>query len=159
MKTANKTLPPDIPEIERRSLYHEAGHAIVATNFDIPFNYVEISKDGRGVVDIACGPLDEPDSCTEKEALQWQQFYAAGAAAETLLWGNHRDYASRVDQNIHARFQAQFLQGHPANWESDIESAMHLLNRDDVELLANALADQRRLTEDQVYKLLGRNPP
>ncbi len=150
---------PNMREIEWPSLCHEAGHAIVATILDIPFNHVEISKGGCGAVDITCGPLDEPDSCTEKEILQWQQFYAAGAAGETLLCGSYRAYASRQDREMHSQFQAQFLQGRPANWESDIESAIHLLNRDDVEMLANALEDRRQLTDVQVYKLLGRDPP
>ena len=147
---------PDRCEIEWPSLCHEAGHVIVAIKVNIAFEHVEIRKGGCGEVDIALGPLDcAPDECTNEEIRRWQQFYAAGAAAETLLCGDYRAYASRKDRELHARLQSRFLQGRSTGWEMDVERVIHLLNRDTVEMVANALAKHRKLSEDQVYELLG----
>ena len=72
---------------------HEAGHAVAGVRLNVPFTHVERGDGEHGAVPVGVGPVDAPDhDWTDDEISRWQQFYAAGAAAEKLLFGEYREY-------------------------------------------------------------------
>lgn|GEM_PF-6185344 len=90
------------PEEEWQITCHEAGHAVVGVRHQIPFWQVERGEREHGEVPIGVGPIVNPDrNWTEDEISRWQQFYAAGAAAEQLLFGTYREYAACRDRHFH----------------------------------------------------------
>ena len=146
-------------ESRRRARYHEAGHAVMAVYHNIVFESVVLRSDGRGALDIRFGPLDEDGECYSGMIDQWQELYAAGAAAELLVFGDYQRKRSRVDEGLHRQLQARFSPGRSPEWERDVNRARHTLCRCDVETIAVALDQRESLTEDEVWVLLGREIP
>jgi hypothetical protein len=139
---------------------HEAGHAIVGVRLEIPFLHVERGDGEHGEVPVGVGPNEEPRSdWTLEEIARWQQFYAAGAAAERLLFGAYREYGARRDRHLHELLERQWRPGRAGGWDQDIRCAMELLDRASVEKVARELDRQRRLSDEQVYELLDCKPP
>jgi hypothetical protein len=141
--------------------YHEAGHAFVAARLKIPFNYVERGEGEHGLVDVSNGPLDDflpgapKRTRTEDEISHWQKFFAAGAAAERLLFGSYRDYASSHDQAKNEKLETLRPQQRSDGWERDVQSAMEILDQEAVKKLAGELDREKKLAEAQVYEILG----
>jgi hypothetical protein len=139
---------------------HEAGHAVVAVRHQIPFECVERGDGEHGEVQVDLCPLDDPSkNWTKDEIRNWLQFYVAGAAAELLLFGRYREYASSRDRILHDQIEKQWSSNRETGWEKDIQSAMEVLDRESVERVAKELDSQKKLTDEQVYKLLGSEPP
>jgi hypothetical protein len=139
---------------------HEAGHAVAAVRLKVRFFYVERGTSEQGKVEFGVAPIENPNrKRSEEEISRWQQFYAAGAAAERLLFGHYREYASSSDQRNHAKFEKQYRIGRLNGWDQDIQSVMNVLDCGAIEIVAKELDQQRKLTEEQVYELLGCVPP
>jgi len=67
---------------------HEAGHAVVAVRFVFNFHYVERGEGEHGKMEPCGCPLNHRELNWPLTAIsQWQQWYAAGVAAEWLLFG------------------------------------------------------------------------
>lgn len=147
-------------EARLRILYHEAGHAVMAVCHNIPFESVVIESGGCGEVDIRLGPLDEAieDQLVSK-IIQWQEMYAAGAAAEMLVYGDHHETLSRRDKELYGQLQARFRPGKPPRWEEDVNHARRVLKRCDIETVGNALNERNKLSEEEVWKLLSLEIP
>ena len=147
------------PEEAWQITCHEAGHAVVGVRLQVPFEYVERGEDEHGEVPIAVGPIENPSgNWTRDEISEWQRFYAGGAGAEQLLFGSYREYACSRDKYLHAVLEKQWQPNRRRGWEQDVQSAMKLLDRQSVEKVAKELELQRKLSDDQVYQLLGCTP-
>jgi hypothetical protein len=108
------------PEEEWQITCHEAGDAIVGARLQISFLHVERGDGEHGEVHIGVGPIEDPDGdWTEDEISRWQQFYAAGAAAEKLLFGDYREYASRRDRYLHEVLEKRWRPNRSGAWEKD----------------------------------------
>jgi hypothetical protein len=144
---------------DKRVLYHEAGHAVVGVRLQIPFGPVEVRDGENGEVSVGVGPLESPDRRhSEEEISRWQLFYAAGEAAEQLLFGDHRDYGTTVDRALHERLEKlRSVQRHRA-WDLDIQSVVKVLDSEAVQKIAESLGQHRKLSDEQVHNLLGCKP-
>jgi len=144
------------PEEQWQITCHEAGHAVVGARRQIPFLRVERGDGEYGEVPVGVGPIENPDgSWTEDEISRWQQFFAAGAAAEQLLFGTYREYASRRDRSFHDVLERRWRANRCSGWDQDIQSAMELLDCESVEKVARELDRHGKLSDEQVYELLG----
>jgi hypothetical protein len=138
---------------------HEAGHAVVGVRLEIPFLYVERGDGEHGEVPVGVGPLENPGrSRSPSEISRWQQFYAAGAAAEQLLFEGYRDYWASRDKFLHEQLEKLRSQSRADAWDQDVRNALSVLDRESVEKVARALDHHRKLTDVQVYELLDRVP-
>jgi hypothetical protein len=139
---------------------HEAGHAVAAVFLEVMFECVERGDGDFGQVPVGVGPLDNPlRSWTEDEVSCWQRFYAAGAAAEKLLFAAYRPYACRVDQSLHNKLEKLRSTQRNDGWEQDVEAAVAILDQQSIEKVACELDHERKLTAEQVYEILGCVPP
>ncbi len=135
---------------------HEAGHAVVAARLKVPFCYVRRKGGNQDLTEVAVGPLESTeDNRTQEEIARWQQFYAAGAAAELLLFGCYRPYAASRDRFLHDKCEKMRQQSRNDGWEDDIESALIVLNRDSIEKVAKELDRNGELSDEEVCDLLG----
>jgi hypothetical protein len=139
---------------------HEAGHAVLAVRFNMSFLSVERGDGAQGQLEACGNPLSNPDRGWSKEVIaQWQQFYAAGAAAELLLFGSYREYACSRDTILHDQLERMRPDGRRDGWAKDVDSAVKLLDRESIEKVAKKLDQERKLTDEEVYQLFGMRPP
>ncbi len=144
------------PEEAWQITCHEAGHAVTGVRLRFAFLRVERGDGEYGRVDVGVGPIEAPTgNWTEVEISRWQLFYAGGAAAERMLFGDHRQYACRHDHGLHDRLEKHRHQSRNDAWERDIQSAVVLLDRESVEKVAKELDRSGTLSGEQVYQLLG----
>lgn len=135
---------------------HESGHAVVAVRLHVPFEYVERGDGEYGKVEIGVGPIENPTRNRPLDEIsRWQQFYTAGAATEQLLFGSFREHASCRDRYLHDVLEKRWRPNRYGGWDQDIQFAMKLLDRESVEKVAKELDRSKRLSEEEVYKLLG----
>ena len=146
----------DTPEETWRIACHEAGHAVVGVRHKIPIEFIEIGEGENGEVSFSFSPIDRPTGKPSlTEISQWQQAYAAGAAAEQLLFGHYREYGSCHDRNLHNEWEKLRHQMRREGWDRDIHSAIKILDRESVEKVARALVRAEKLSGEDVHKLLG----
>jgi hypothetical protein len=147
------------PDESQRVLYHEAGHALEAVRNRIPFCHVEIMTGENGEVSVGVGPLETPNRAhSQDEIARWQMFYAAGAAAERLFFGDYQDHGTKVDRAHHDRLEKLRSVQRNGAWDLDIQSAMKVLDCESVHKIAEALGQHGKLSEVQVHDLLGCKP-
>jgi len=147
--------PKRTPELAWRIACHEAGHAFVAVHFQLPFLYVEVINGESGNMEVGVGPIEAPKShWTQDKIAAWQLSYAAGAAAERLLFLDCREHGASRDRHLHGVLENRLHQKRTAGWELDIQSVMNILDRKSVEKVARELDIQKKLTDRQVYTLL-----
>jgi hypothetical protein len=138
---------------------HEAGHAIVGVRLELPLERVLRGEGEKGEVEPAINPIEEPDGdWTPEQISQWRQFYAAGAAAEILLFGRYREYGSRDDRDTHDFLEETWQPNRTHGWDRDIQAALDILDRHSIENVARELDRRGELSEDQVRELLGLAP-
>jgi hypothetical protein len=143
------------PEDAWRITCHEAGHAVAAVRNQIAFSHVERGDGEQGQMVFDHGPIENPTSNWTKEAIsRWQQVYAAGAAAELLLFGDYRRYASSRDQRLHDKLEKCWCPDRSGGWEKDIQSALKLLDRESLEKVAEKLERRKKLSGEKVHEIL-----
>jgi len=70
---------------------HEAGHAVAAVRQMICFDTAKVGPNEFGEVSPTWNPIDDEDrDWTDSQRVQYQLVYAAGAAAERLIFGRER---------------------------------------------------------------------
>jgi hypothetical protein len=138
---------------------HEAGHAIVAVRHRIAFTSAEVGPSDHGMVAPALNPVDDEEHEWSEDAVnRYQQFYAAGAAAERLLFNDERKQALKLDKNCHERIERRRLQPRACGFEDDIRAAMALFDLISVRTVARKLQAQRVLTVEDVCMAMGCSP-
>jgi hypothetical protein len=138
---------------------HEAGHAVIAVRRRILFEYVQRGKGEHGLVKSCGGPIENPDRpWPQDEIARWQQFYAAGAAAELLLFGTYREYGSRRDRALHEKLEKRRYPSRVNAWKVEIQFASQILDRESVERVAKELERRKKLKYEHVHYLLGCKP-
>jgi hypothetical protein len=148
------------PDESRRVYYHEAGHGVVGARRGLAFLHLEVKDGDCGEVPVGVGPLeslDRPHSLDEIAG--WQLFYAAGAAAEHLFYGEHSEHGAQADRAIHARLEKIRPAPRSGGWELDILAAIRLLERKCVEKIAAELERSKTLDVERVYELAGCQTP
>ena len=139
---------------------HEAGHAVAAVRLDTPFTHVERGEGEHAEVHPGNNPVNTPETMwTGGEVSRWQQFYAAGTAAEIVLFGDYRSYGSRKDRSLHELLEMRWRPSRSNGWKQDIQSVIEILDGGAVVRVAKQLDERRTLSEEEVYQLLGRIPP
>jgi hypothetical protein len=145
------------PDMAWRITRHEAGHAVVAVALKIPFTYVERGDGEFGLTEVGeNNPIDDSNgNWTEEDISRWQQFYAAGAAAERLLYGRYRHYAASKDKAYHEKLEKRWRRvGRRNGWKRDIASAMQFLDSESIERVARPMHPKGRLSDVEVCKIL-----
>jgi hypothetical protein len=156
MSTPDRTITP---EEEWRITCHEAGHAIVAVRCQVPLLFIKRGKGEHGIAEVGGGPLENPSGhWSENEISHWQLFHAGGAAAEMILFRDYRKDACTVDMAKHNELERMWRPGRVNGWESDIESAMKILDRESIEKVARKLEQKRQLKDKEVCSILGCEP-
>ena len=145
-----------------RIAVHEAGHAVFAAMQDWPIEHAAVGPNEFGEVSLAHNPIDEPQHLSSDDYAKWKAYYAAGAAAEHLVFGEIRIGAfgggvSRGNDLDNHRTLCEF-----ESFCSSIERALQTLSKDDVEKVATELQNRRKpskLSGDEVYSIIGRKTP
>jgi hypothetical protein len=145
---------------------HEAGHAIAACRNGLLFDKLMRGDGDLGMVTVGVdNPRDNPyREWPLADIGKWQQFYTGGAAAERIMFGNNREYASKMDFLIHSDIEKKWRSGRLDGWNDDIAHTMSILDRFSIEKVANTLLLARErsgtfrrgeLSIEQVCRLLG----
>jgi hypothetical protein len=135
---------------------HEAGHAIAATKLKIPLDKITRGEGTAGEVQ----PTHDADDFYEKQIwADYQIFYAAGAAAERIVFGSEKRMFDEIvdpfrdDKEIHSKLE---LQGRENLFETDIVRAISCLGnlngKKAIEGVA-ALLKQRRDQDGKVGEI------
>jgi len=155
---------PDNPptDAERRTAFHEAGHAVMAELSGRQVTEVEIVGDGEhtGMVHSLAFPPDGTAPHAETEDVELQlKVILAGTVAEAMVSGSQGWDETSEDLNSAVRLGMRLvddcedvlplLEGIGANVERDLRS-----NWPAVEMLAAQLLDRKALTGSEVRKLL-----
>ena len=139
---------------------HEAGHAVFAVRCGIVFLYIERGAGEHALLELAINPVDEPDhNWSRSDILKWQEFYAAGAAAERLLFNDDRAYALRCDKCNHAKLETRLKRFRSRGFDEDLKSAMTHLDGDAIEKVATELEKRMRLEFEDVSTIIGQPLP
>lgn len=85
----------------------------------------------------------------------YRTIYAAGAAAERLVFGSAREYGTKCDRKCHAKIETMLSEGRSNGFDTDVHKAMSLVTRKEIERVAATLQSTKRLTFEDVSKLLG----
>jgi hypothetical protein len=141
------------PDNDWRIAVHEAGHSVFAVRNDLTFERVVIGPNEHGELDVIGSPLDDKgEELTPEQLLCWQAFYAAGAAAEHLLFREIRAHSIRYDVDRH-RMINEMRAGSSDQFESAIARAEQMLSATTVGRVANQLMIDKCLRYDEVCKL------
>ncbi len=98
---------------------HEAGHAVIASHLGILFDTVRVIY--KAEVDVI--PIGNPEQVTAEDRRKRLLGYAAGAAAEHVVFGRRREPGCRKDRHGHQRWGGTDFDGDAAevreyNWFS-----------------------------------------
>ena len=145
--TDDDPAPPNMLDFLHKQAVHEAGHAVAACLLDIPFCEVTIIY--KPEVDLGPNPCDYPEEFSDEERCNYRLVYAAGAAAEGLLFCKRREWATTHDRCCHSRCGG-------TDFEEDASKARQIpgFNRRVLVQVASALEKQHRLSEDEVAKIV-----
>ena len=92
-------VPPEMLDFVHQQAVHEAGHAVAACHLGIRFNEVRVIYDAE--VDFLANPIDDPEDIPPEERFPYRLAYAAGAAAEDLIYSRRREWACADDRRCH----------------------------------------------------------
>jgi hypothetical protein len=140
---------------------HEAGHALTAQAQHISIEMAEVGPNEHGVVVPSYDTDDEGHNFGPAGLKDFQLFYAGGAAAERVLFGSEREYASKGDRVKHAELEKQLGQNRDDGFNDDVETVTKLLaaQSSEIQYIATALLSGEKLNDESISKLLGRKPP
>lgn len=145
---------------------HEAGHAVVAIKLQIPLEQITRGEGTNGEVE----PIHDPsDNCDQKTRARYQLFYAAGAAAERIVFGTERRTFDELvdplegDRKQHERLESQERQN---AFGIDVEEAIACFGGEDgkkfIERVAALLKERRdkdgrkgQITQEEVAEIIG----
>jgi hypothetical protein len=143
------------PDDDWRVAVHESGHAIAAVKFGFIFQQVEVGPNEHGEVDVQFSPLDRKHSdASQEELMRWQIFYAAGAAAEHLVFDEIREHGIRKDRADHCRVN-EMLVGRESTFEDSVQKAIQLLDSKLLQSVAKELHKSSRLSIEEMHSLVG----
>jgi hypothetical protein len=143
-----------------RIAVHESGHAIAGVRND-SLDFVRVGSNELGEVRWIKNPLDSKDEeFTLDELRYWQTIYAAGAAAEHIVFNEIRRHSIRKDIICHLRVDLKCQRGPVDLFESAIERAVCVLRKTNLERVARELmqAAKKELTYDDICTLIGVKP-
>jgi len=93
--------PPEMLNFVHQQAVHEAGHAVAACLLKIRFMETKIIYDAG--VDPVINPIDNPIDVTNEERIKYHIFYAAGAAAEDVVFGTRQEWRNSRDRCNHGK--------------------------------------------------------
>ncbi len=149
-----------------RICVHEAGHAIVAARLRIPLEKIARGGGTSGQVEPIHDPVDTSD---QNKRADYQVFYAAGAAAERIVFSTEtRRFDRLVDPLQNDKWQHERLKSQERTnaFKTDIEQAVACLGgvvgRTIIERVASLLKERRdedgsvgHITQDEVADIAG----
>jgi len=139
-----------------RIAIHESGHAIVAVRHDCIFEHVAIGPNEFGEVRWANSPLNDPGGGYTREKLwKWQTAFAAGAAAEHVVFSEIRRHAIRQDIDCHCQLGKMREDGLVVPFEFAIRQAVEMLSLAETENVARKLQEAKQLDFENICELIG----
>jgi hypothetical protein len=75
-----------------------------------------------------------------------------------VLFQDYRKHGCTVDVAKHNELERMWRPGRVNGWESDIESAMKILDRESIQKVARKLEQKRQLKDKDVCNILGCEP-
>jgi hypothetical protein len=158
LRTRSPTPPPNCDEGWKIAC-HEAGHTIVAVLHEIPFDKVLRGDGEEGEVEVGVNPIDDEEIGLSNEQLkQWQEFYAAGAAAERAIFGEERRYAANRDMCHHGKLESRLPANRDLGFEDDVRTVLVQMDASVIRDVAGQLRVRRSLTFDVVAQAMGHTP-
>jgi hypothetical protein len=124
---------------------HEAGHAVVASYLGIPFDTVRVIYEAE--VDVIS--IGNPEQVTAEDRRNYLLGYAAGAAAEDVVFGRRRELGCRDDRHGHQRCGGTDFDGDAARVREYNWFSKPLLGE-----IASLLEDRHALSDREVRQAL-----
>lgn len=126
---------------------HEAGHAVAAYLLDIAFWEVQITY--HAGVEFTINPLDDPADVKDEDLPKYCLAYAAGAAAEDLVFGKRWEWGCKGDRHCHK-------QSRGTDFDADAAQVGQMpgFTRSAVAKVASLLEQRRTITHDDVEQVL-----
>jgi hypothetical protein len=141
---------------DRRITCNEAGHAIVAVYKKIPFTRVWRGREEDGGVCLGVNPVDNWKlAWMEPRIREYQEFYAAGAAAERIMFKKDREGVVAIDKGNHGKLDRRLNRTRKDGFEEDIQAAMRLLDRRLIERVVKQLDAKAEMTFEEVAEIIG----
>jgi len=148
-----------INEIIERIAFHEAGHVLLAIQFEIHFESAWISeKTGGGEVKMRCSPHERDYPLTDNKLGGFCMFYAAGAAAEMFINDSYDREGSSHDMRMHKLC----IDRSPSlnySWEESVKKAKSFIIFDDLKKISKRLVSNSEITFPESYEILGKKLP
>jgi len=148
-------------KLERNEIaVHEAGHAIAAHVLGLKCTFVRIDPEGEMKL-CADDDADSFDESDDEKSEAMQEVYAAGAAAEELLFGKYRRHGMGMDArdvNVMEIMKIQAETGQPPEqcdvFDQYLRRVKARLVKAQVIAVANALKEKGSLSGEEVESIL-----
>jgi len=167
-----KTMPPVTSEqggafdkvlsrLDRNKIaVHEAGHAVAAFHSNLDINFVQLGEVSEMELCCDCG-MDSLNYGDQEEVEVLQKVWAAGAAAEQIIFGAYRPYSLVKDRRDIDIMEKIKLDRAGKDFQKDIDvfdeyfdRAIETLKSNEIEAVANVLKEKSRLSGPEVEAIL-----
>ncbi len=145
--TDSAPAPPEILDFCHYQSVHEAGHAVVSSRLGILFDTVRIIYNVG--VEFIRNPIDDPEQVTAEDRRKFLLGYAAGAAAEDLIFGKQREWGCAKDRHNHKLSGGTDFDGDAAEVRK-----YEWFNKGTILAVASLLQDRRLLSDRDVRQAL-----
>ena len=141
-------------ELDReRIAVHEAGHAIIACRDSLGLAHVVLADDDQwGETCFALPASELPSDHSRNNRALMHQFYAAGAAAEVVVWGLFNPHGVAGDQQEFDKLNSS--DGARPSFGSVVRQVSEALDETAIWAVANSLAEAGYLSTRRVERLL-----
>lgn len=148
-----------VPDDHYRICVHEAGHAAVGASFRMLFDSVSVGPGEFGIVEWTINPIDDADLFETRTLPEWLLAYAAGSAAEQLIFGEIRDHARKHDLDLHDKVASRIGDEIATGYDDSVLKCMDTLTSLDIKQIADRLETLKRLDFDAVCAILNIRTP
>ncbi|MCG8451022.1 MAG: hypothetical protein MI725_15750 [Pirellulales bacterium] len=150
-----------LSELERDQIaIHEAGHAVAAYELGLRVCYARLDEVSEVQLCSECD-VDSLDYADELKVIALQKYYAAGAAAERIIYGTNRPHGiakDRRDVNVMETLLIEYQTGTLTEevdvFEERVSQVQSLLRKQQIAAIANELNRTGFLTREELESTL-----